>query len=115
MADAPQTIPASELPRRADGGPPRLMFVVTEDWFFLSHRLPMARAARTAGYEVHVATRVVDGGAAIAAEGFTLHPVNFARGKISPFAAIATIAELRRINSEISPAVSHHVSLQSAV
>ncbi len=48
---------------------PRLLYLVSEDWYFLSHRLPMARAARDAGYEVHVATRVVDGGAAIQAEG----------------------------------------------
>ena len=39
--------------------PPRLLYLVSEDWYFLSHRLPMARAARDAGYEVHVATRVV--------------------------------------------------------
>ena len=34
--------------------PPRLLYVVSEDWYFLAHRLPMARAARDAGYEVHV-------------------------------------------------------------
>ncbi len=62
----------------------RLLYVVTEDWYFLSHRLPMARAARDAGFEVHVATRVVDGAKAIEAEGFVLHPVAFARGKLSP-------------------------------
>ena len=26
--------------------PTRILYVVTEDWYFLSHRLPMARAAR---------------------------------------------------------------------
>ena len=36
----------------------RLVFVVTEDWFFASHFLPMARAAQAAGFEVHVATPV---------------------------------------------------------
>ena len=44
---------------------PRILYVVTEDWYFLSHRLPMARAAKEAGYEVHVATRLKDGQAAI--------------------------------------------------
>ena len=44
---------------------PRLLYVVTEDWAFLLHRLPMARAARAAGYEVHVATNVTDGAAAL--------------------------------------------------
>ena len=74
----------------------RLLYVVTEDWYFLSHRLPMARAARDAGFEVHVATRVVDGAAAIGAEGFVLHPVPFVRGRISPLGTIATIRALRR-------------------
>ena len=63
--------------------PVRLLYVVSEDWYFLSHRLPMARAARAAGFEVHVATRVVDGAKAIEAEGFKLHPIPFSRGRIS--------------------------------
>jgi glycosyltransferase involved in cell wall biosynthesis len=93
----------------------RLLYVVTEDWYFLSHRLPMARAARDAGFEVHVATRVVDGAAAIRAEGFVLHPVPFTRGRISPFGAFATIRALRRVQRLVSPAVAHHVSVQAAV
>ena len=70
----------AEAGSAAAGSPPRLLYVVTEDWAFLSHRLPMARAARDAGFEVHVATRVNAGAAAIAAEGFILHPIPFARG-----------------------------------
>ena len=66
----------------------RLLYVVTEDWAFLSHRLPMARAAREAGFEVQVATRVSKATAAIEAERFTLHPIPFARGSLSPFAAL---------------------------
>ena len=93
----------------------RLLFVVTEDWYFLSHRLPMARAARAAGFEVHVATRVADGAAAIKAEGFTLHPVPFVRGRISPLGTIATVRALRHVHRIVAPAIVHHVALQAAV
>ena len=93
----------------------RLLYVVTEDWYFLSHRLPMARAARDAGFEVHVATRVVDGAAAIRAEGFVLHPVPFVRGRISPFGTVATIRALRDIHRNIAPDIVHHVALQAAI
>ena len=48
---------------------PKLLYLVTEDWFFVSHFLPMARAARGAGFEVVVATRVRDHAADIEAEG----------------------------------------------
>jgi glycosyltransferase involved in cell wall biosynthesis len=94
---------------------PRLLYLVSEDWYFLSHRLPMARAARDAGFEVHVATRVVAGGAAIAAEGFTLHPVDFMRGRLSPTASLRTVCALRNIHKAVAPAVAHNVSVQCSV
>jgi glycosyltransferase involved in cell wall biosynthesis len=93
----------------------RLLYVVTEDWAFLSHRLPMARAAREAGFEVHVATRISDGEAAIEAERFILHPIPFARGSLSPAATLSTVAALRRVHREVAPALTHHVALQACV
>ena len=54
----------------------KILYLVSEDWYFVSHRLPMARAAKRAGYEVHVATRVADYAAAIEREGFILHPIS---------------------------------------
>ena len=93
----------------------RLLYVVMEDWAFLSHRLPMARAARDAGFEVHVATRVSEGAAAIEAECFILHPIPFARGSLSPVATFTTVAALRRVHREIKPVLTHHVALQACV
>ena len=95
--------------------PPRLLYVVSEDWYFLAHRLPMARAARDAGYEVHVATRVVDGGKAIRAEGFKLHPIPFKRGRVAIFSALNTVFTLRRLHHNITPTIAHHVALQSVI
>ena len=40
---------------------PKILYLVTEDWFFVSHFLPMAQAARDCGLQVAVATRVRDG------------------------------------------------------
>ena len=93
----------------------RILYVVTEDWYFLSHRLPMARAARDGGFEVHVATNVGSDAAAIAREGFILHPVPFVRGSSSPRASLATLRALRRIHKAAAPALVHHVSLQPTV
>ena len=41
----------------------KLAFIVTEDWFFASHFLPMIRAARDAGLEPVVIARVRKHGA----------------------------------------------------
>ena len=113
MADLRENSPVPA--RQAAASRPRLLYVTAEDWAFLSHRLPMARAARDAGFDVHVATRVQNGAPAIEAEGFTLHPIPFARGSLSPFATLATLAALRRVNRNVAPDVTHHVALQSTV
>jgi len=94
---------------------PRLLYVVVEDWAFISNRLPMARAARDAGYEVHVATRVSKHADAIRAEGFVLHDVPFARGTLSPFAIRRTITAIREVKRRIQPTLSHHLSMQPTV
>ena len=100
----------------ADTKPPQqLLYVVNEDWAFLLNRLPMARAAQKAGFEVHVATRVNGGAAAIEAEGFTLHPIPLERGGISPLSAIPAILALRQITSRIKPDIAHHSGLQCCV
>src|ERR1700729_970836 len=97
------------------GPPRRLLYVVNEDWAFLLNRLPMARAAQKAGFEVHVATRVTDGARAIEADGFTLHPIPLRRGGISPLSAIPAILSLRQITRHIKPDLAHHSGLQCCV
>src|SRR5262245_31741928 len=96
-------------------GTKRILYVATEDWAFLLHRLPMARAALAAGFEVHVATNVAGGADAIRREGFVLHPVRFARGRLSPTSALATIRDLRRIHRAIAPALVHRVAVEPIV
>lgn len=81
----------------------------------MSHRLPMAHAAQAAGFEVHVATRVADAASQIRDRGFVLHHVPFARGDLSPVAAIRTIKAIRDIQRLVKPVISHHVALQPAL
>src|SRR4051812_18880088 len=95
--------------------PRRLLYIVNEDFAFLLNRLPMARAARDAGFEVHVATRVSKDADAIEAEGFVLHQIPFRRGGLSPLAAIPTIRALWRIERKIAPEIVHHSGLQCCV
>jgi glycosyltransferase involved in cell wall biosynthesis len=89
-----------------------ILYVVTEDWYFLSHRLPMARAARDAGYDIHVATRLNSGKAAIEAEGFTPHALSWRRGSLSPWHSLAGVLELRKLLRSLKPDIVHNVSLK---
>ncbi len=94
---------------------PILLYLVTEDWYFLMHRLPMALAAKQAGYDVHVATRVGKQGAQIEGHGFTLHPLDWKRGSLNPLDVISSIRQVRALYRKLAPDIAHHVALQPAM
>ena len=91
---------------------PRLLYLITEDWYFWSHRVDLARAARRAGYDVIVATRVADHGERISAEGFELAPLGMVRRSHNPFREVMAIAELIRLYRRVKPDVVHHVAMK---
>ena len=93
----------------------RLLYLVSEDWYFRSHRLPMALAAQRAGYEIHVATRVQADGGAIEALGFKLHPLAWRRGSTNPFGRLRLIGDVRRLYQQLRPDLMHHVALEPSV
>jgi glycosyltransferase involved in cell wall biosynthesis len=99
--------PASAISRR-----PKLLFLVTEDWYFCSHRLPVARAARDAGFAVAVATRVRAHREQIRDEGFVLHPIPWQRRGDGPLAASRAIVAIARLYRAERPDIVHHVALK---
>ena len=54
---------------------PKLLYLITEDWFFCSHFLERAVAAHDAGYEVSVVAREQVHGDRIRAAGLRLIPL----------------------------------------
>jgi glycosyltransferase involved in cell wall biosynthesis len=91
---------------------PKLILLVTEDWYFWSHRLPIARAARDAGFDIVVAAREREHGDRIRGEGFRLEALNWRRRGdrvVGASRAVATIAALYRRER---PAIVHHVALK---
>lgn len=90
----------------------KLVFVVTEDWFFASHFLPMARAAREAGLDVAVVARVRDHAAAIEATGARVIPLEAERRSLNPMAAGYTAGRLAAILEQEKPDLVHCIALR---
>jgi len=90
---------------------PKLLFLVTDDRYFISHRLPMARAAKSAGFEVHVGTRVKNFGAAIRGEGYIVHDLPWEKLKRTPFDIIKDIWAIRKLYQSLKPDIVHHIAL----
>ncbi len=91
---------------------PRLLFLITEDWYFWSHRLDLARAARDAGFDVLVATRVQDHGKRIEMEGFKLFPIRLIRRSRHPLRELIAVMELVRLYRRERPDIVHHVAVK---
>jgi len=108
----PQPAPIDSKPAAQAAPRPKLLFLVTEDWYFCSHRLPVARAARDAGYEVVVATRVREHGERILREGFELRRLGWRRRGDGIFGAARSLAEIARLYRAERPDILHHVALK---
>jgi glycosyltransferase involved in cell wall biosynthesis len=94
---------------------PKLLVLVTEDWFFCSSRLPMTRAARDAGFDVVVATRVRDHGEQIRGEGFALRPLPWRRRGDGFFGGLRAILAIARLYRAERPDIVYHVALKAIV
>ncbi|MEW6219281.1 MAG: glycosyltransferase family 4 protein [Thermodesulfobacteriota bacterium] len=90
----------------------KLLFFITEDWYFWSHRLPIARAAREQGFAVHLATRVQDHGQRIVNEGIHLHPLALRRRSARLGQELATLRQLLTLYRRERPDIVHHVALK---
>jgi glycosyltransferase involved in cell wall biosynthesis len=92
--------------------PPKLLFVVSEDWYFCSHRLPLAQAALAEGFDVAVATRVTAHGDAIRQAGIRAIPIGMERRSMNVMDELRSILELRRIIAAETPDIIHNVAIK---
>ena len=90
----------------------RVLYLVTEDWYFVSHRLGLAEAVRDAGCEVTVVTRLRDHAEVIRGAGFRLISFLLPRSKLSLISELKSIVNLVRIYRKEQPDLVHHVALK---
>ncbi len=90
----------------------RIVLLITEDWYFWTHRRGLAQALVAAGHEVVLATRVAEHGARIEALGVRLAPLRLRRTGRNPLRELAAIAEIWRLYRRESPDVVHHVGIK---
>lgn len=93
----------------------KIVFVVNVDWFFISHRLPLAMHAIERGDEVYLLA--ADTGRKAELEHFGIHFVEipFERSGSNPFHEIKCINVLKRAYREIKPDVIHHITLKASL
>ncbi len=96
--------------------PPRLLFLVNEALFFTTHRMPVALAARAAGYDVHVAAPFDETFVAVIRDhGFPYHDIPLKRGTRGLTGELRLIAALFRLILTLKPDLVHHVAMKPVV
>ncbi|MDB5966728.1 MAG: alpha-D-QuiNAc alpha,3-galactosyltransferase [Polaromonas sp.] len=93
----------------------KLLFFVTEDWFFYSHFLVRAQAASRAGFDVAVLTRVNRHATLIEQAGIRVIPLSLDRGSANPLREITVIARVIRVYRDEQPDIVHHVALKPVI
>lgn len=102
-----------ELPRERR----RLLFVVNVSWFFISHRMELAKRAVEAGYEVHLATRVTspEDASTIRQAGIVLHDLPIGRGDAGVAHDLRAALKLMRLYGQLRPDIAHLVTIKVIV
>lgn len=90
----------------------RLLIVVNDANFFLSHRLPIALAAKEAGFDVHIATTPISVAKKITDHGLTFHNVPFSRSGMRPLHELRTMLSLYGLYKRVKPRIVHHVTIK---
>ena len=90
----------------------KLLFLVNVDWFFLSHRLPIAIEALNKGYEVHVATGITDKLGVLQSYGFVVHPLAIGRSSTGLWGELRTFWNIFRLFKQVQPNIVHLVTIK---
>lgn len=93
----------------------KLLFLVNVDWFFLSHRLPIAIEALGQGYEVHVATGITDKLDVLHSHGFVVHPLAIGRSSTSFAVEFRTFLEMLSVFKKVQPHIVHLVTIKPVI
>jgi len=90
----------------------KLLFIVNVDWFFISHRLPIALKAIEEGYEVHLLCTITDKAEYLKGLGLIVHPFLFSRSGRDIFNELACVFGLYKQIKSIKPDLLHLVTIK---
>lgn len=91
----------------------KLFIIVNVDWFFLSHRLPVALAAQRAGWDVTIVTADTGKLKDIEAKGLKVINLPMSRSGMNLKEELGTLSFLRKLYKREKPDVVHHVGMKT--
>lgn len=93
----------------------KIVYIVNVDWFFLSHRLPIALRCIEDGHEVHLICNFTTKLDEIKSYGIHTHNLPLSRSGTSVLSEIGIVYQLNKLVSSIQPDVIHGVTIKGVV
>lgn len=93
----------------------RVLFIINDASFFISHRLPLAIAAKEEGYEVHVATPETKVSVKIKEAGLFFHAIPLSRSGKNPLNELKSLIALYSLLRTIKPDLVHLVTIKPII
>jgi glycosyltransferase involved in cell wall biosynthesis len=93
----------------------RILYLATEDWYFWTHRLPLALAMRSAGFEVFVMTKCGKYAEEMRRLGLNVIPWGVSRIHLNPVRDLFASLQVARVYWRLRPTVVHHIALKPVV
>lgn len=91
----------------------KLFIVVNVDWFFLSHRLPVALAAQAAGWNVTIVAADTGKLHVIKENGLNVIDLPMSRSGMNILEELRTLSFLYKLYKGEQPSVVHHVGMKT--
>ena len=90
----------------------KIIYIVNVDWFFISHRLPIALEALKKEHEVYVFAKDTGKMEYLKSLGIRVCPINLERGSVNPFQSLKLLLDLKAKIDIIQPDVVHLVTIK---
>lgn len=93
----------------------KLLFVVNVDWFFVSHRLPIAIEAIKNGFEVHLACAITDKRELLENVGIIVHDTPLTRSGLNIIFELKTLILLHKVVKKVKPDIVHSITIKPII
>ena len=93
----------------------KLLYFVNTDWFFISHRLPIALAALKKGYEVHIVVNEATKINELKKYGILVHFLKLNRKNWNPIEFLNCLLKFIFLIKKINPDLIHCLTIKPII
>ena len=93
----------------------KILFFVTEDWYFISHRIKLAEHLIKKGFQVSVCCKDTGKASLIQSKGINLYNIDIKRKSISFFQFFFEVIAYIKLAKKVKPDIIHFISMRPII